>query len=216
MLFTPITNVQKISEISKNEYPHVKSQWVEHCLKGDFYEWIIKITGVDQFSVERMVYELGCIINVYYWCDDMDRRSKKNKMNKHRELIQQINNNEDKIHSFRNVVKQWMMEFLFSRFNMSSTEKCGNTIYKHFCHNLCQYLKEQEPYIYEKMTWFRRKENLIPKKSNPMKLTSQLPYFLQKEEVKFIKNCLRNLNDKSNISTRHMTVTVVWCLIVKR
>lgn len=79
---------------------------------------------------------------------------------------------------------------------MSSTEKCGNTIYKHFCHNLCQYLKEQEPYIYEKLTWFRRKENLTPKKSNPMKLTSQLPYILQKEEVKYIRNCLRNLDDK--------------------
>lgn len=71
----------------ENEYPHVKSQWVVYCLKGDFYEWIIKITGVDRFSVERMVNELGCIINVYYWCDDMDRKSMKNKMNKHRELI---------------------------------------------------------------------------------------------------------------------------------
>ena len=180
----------------KNEFPDIRSRWIEHCLKGDFYEWVIDITGIGNFTVERLIKELESIVGVYIWRDDDDRKTMKNKVSKHKELIETMKKirSDDPHVLFRPVVKQWMMEFLFSRFSMTSTEKSGDTIYKQFCHNLCMYLKEQEPYIYEKLVWFRSKRNLVPKKKDPSKMTSQLPLILQKEEVRYIKRCLERLD----------------------
>lgn len=180
----------------KEECPDIKSKWIEHCLNGDFYEWIVDITGIGKFTAERLIKELECIVSVYIWRDGDDRKTMKNKVAKHKELIEAISKikSDDPHVLFRPVVKQWMMEFLFSRFSMSSTEKPGDTIYKQFCYNLCKYLKEQEPYFYQKLEWFRDKENLVPKKRDQAKMTSQLPLILQKEEVKFIKKCLERLD----------------------
>lgn len=182
----------------KKENPGMESEWVNHCLKGDFYEWVMEISGVLYYSVEHVKKELDSIVNIYFWSEESDRKSMKNKVNKHRELIETIEKikSEDPKVLLRPVVKQWIMELLFSRFNMKSTEKDGNSIYKHFCHNLCKYLKENEPCIYEKLVWYRSKENHVPKKKDPQKMTSQLPRILQVEEVKFIKRCLEELEDK--------------------
>lgn len=182
----------------KQEHPNMESQWLNHCLKGDFYEWVMDITHIGMYSVEHVIKELGGIINVYFWSGEDDRKGMKNKVNKHKELIEMIEKvkSEDPKVRLRPVVKQWIMELLFSRFNMKSTEQDGNTIYKHFCHNLCKYLRENEPDMYNKLVWFKSKENLIPKKKNPTKLTSRLPRILQVEEVKFIKRCLNELDCK--------------------
>ena len=192
----------------REKYPQVHSQWVEHCLEGDFYEWVMDITGICKNSVTSMKNELYKIVGVYVRSDDTNRKSMKNKMNKHRELNDTIDHkmkelevsvddditDEMKKQLFRPVVKQWVMGYLFSSFRMKSTEKNGDTIYKQFCHNLCKYLKEEEPYIYETLVWYRSKENLIPKKKNPEKKTSQLPYIFQKQEVRFIKRCLKEVD----------------------
>lgn len=180
----------------KKEYPDIKSKWIEHCLNGDFYEWVIDISGIGDYSSDRLIKELESIVGVYIWMDNNDRKTMKNKVSKHKEMIETMKSirSNDRHVLFRPVVKQWMMEFLFSRFSMSSTEKPGVSIYKHFCHNLCMYLKEHEPYLYDKLVWYRNKENLIPKKNDPSKLTSQLPMILQKEEVKYIKRCLQRIN----------------------
>ncbi len=180
------------------EHPDMSSQWVEHCLKGDFYEWVIDITGIGVYSIDKVLRELERIVGVYVGMDDRERKTMKNKVSKHKELIQKLENirSKDPHIIFRPVVKQWIMEFLFSRFSMMSTEKSGDTIYKHFCHNLCMYLKKHDPYIYNKLVWYRTKENLVPKKKDPNKMTSQLPLLLQMEEVRYIKKCLQLLDPK--------------------
>lgn len=197
----------------KNEFPDIRSRWIEHCLKGDFYEWVIDITGIGNFTVERLIKELESIVGVYIWRDDDDRKTMKNKVSKHKELIETMKKirSDDPHVLFRPVVKQWMMEFLFSRFSMTSTEKSGDTIYKQFCHNLCMYLKEQEPYIFEKLVWFRSKRNLVPKKKDPSKMTSQLPLILQREEVRYIKRCLKRLDPE--VEYLYTVHDCVGCLV---
>lgn len=181
-----------------NKCPGIRSQWVEHCLKGDFYEWVIDITGIGEYSTHRLEKELGNIVCVYDGHDEAERKTMKNKVTRHRELIDGLHNvkSDDPHVLFRPVVKQWVMEFLFSRFRMSSTEKDGHTIYKQFCHNFCAYLKEEEPCFYDMLVWYRSKNNLVPKKREPNKMTSQLPGILQKEEVRFIKKCLERLDSE--------------------
>ena len=177
-------------------YPDVKSQWVKHCLKGDFYEWVMDITGMCEYSCDRITKEMEKIIGVYFYKDRDNRKSMKDKVVKYEEIINKVKSieSDDPHIRLRPVVKQWMMEFLFSKFSMKSTEKDGETVYKHFCHNLCRYLKEQEPYIYDMLMWFRNKENQVPKKDRPTKTKSQLPSYLKKKEVEFIKKCLESLD----------------------
>ena len=176
-------------------YPGIESQWVNHCLSGDFYEWVIDITGMEQYSVEEVIRELGRVVSIG-WRKKHESESLKEKACKMEKVIQQIEDeaSEDKHKKFRPVVKCWIMGLLFSKFRLSSTEKDGNSIYKHFCHNLCMYLKEHEPRIYEQMDWY--KNNPIPKRRDPTKHTSKLPLVLQREEVRFIKQCLKNLDSE--------------------
>ena len=103
------------------------------------------------------------------------------------------------------------MRFLFCKDKMTSTEKDGRTIYKHFCHNLCTYLKENEPLLYEMLCWYRCKENHIPKKRNPDKTTSALYLNLQQEEVRYIKACLRNLD--SEVEYLYTIHDCIGCLV---
>lgn len=102
---------------------------------------------------------------------------------------------DDMRRKLRPVVKLWIMKLLFSHSKLSSTEKLtSKSIYKLFCHNLCKYLKGHEPYIYNMLEWYKDRNNLIPKRKYPNKLTSRLPLELQHEEVRFIKQCLENLD----------------------
>ena len=178
------------------EYPHVKSLWVEHCLKGDFYEWVIDITGIGKYPAERIVKELnkeiyGC------WSKKNEIKSLKKKAEKLVEVVKSVEDvqSHDMRRKLRPVVKLWIMKLLFSHSKLSSTEKLtSESTYKLFCHNLCKYLKEHEPYIYNMLAWYKDKNNLVSKRKYPDKLTSRLPLELQQEEVRFIKQCLKNLD----------------------
>ena len=177
----------------REKYPDIQSLWMEHCLAGDFYEWVIDVTELEQYSVEQMVMELGRIIPIG-WKKKHENKSLKDKANKTERIIKDIENeeSEDKHRIFRPVVKCWIMGLLFSKFKLSSTEKDGASIYKHFCHNLCMYLKENEPCIYQELDRYR--SNPIPKRRDPNKMVSELPLIMQQEEVRFIKRCLRHLD----------------------
>lgn len=177
----------------REKYPNLQSQWVEHCLAGDFYEWVIDITELEEYSVEQVVRELERIVPIG-WKKKHENKSLKDKANKMEKIVKDIldEKSEDKHKKFRPVVKCWIMGLLFSKFRLSSTEKDGDTIYKHFCHNLCMYLKENEPCIYQELDWYR--SNPIPKRKEPEKMVSELPQIMQQEEVRFIKRCLQHLD----------------------
>lgn len=183
----------------KRENPDIKSQWVEHCLNGDFYEWVIDISGIDAYPIERFIQELdknvgGCLSR---WWDTGDNRLKE-KAQKTSDLIEELQkiDDDDPHVQFRPIVKHWIMKLLFDSTKLSSAKKDGNTIYKHFCHQFLTYLNENEPLLYEKLDWYRTKENQIPSSKNPDKKVSALPKMFRKEEVKYIKECLKNLDDK--------------------
>ena len=178
--------------ILKKDHPDVQSRWLDHCLSGDFYEWIVDITGMEDYSVDQLVNELLKITCI----SGNDNPSLKRMIENNRKMVEKVSEikSDDKHEVFRPVVKNWIMRFLFSKFKMSSTEQDGHTIYKHFCYNLCTYLKEQEPCLYEMLCWYRSKENHVPKRKDPGKTTSELPSKLQQEEVRYIKRCLKNMD----------------------
>ena len=200
--------------ILKEKHPDIHSQWLEHCLAGDFYEWITYITGMEEYSVEDITNELTKIVYAVSMSGN-ENRALKQKIENNLKLVNKVSEIgkecKEKHHLFRPVVKSWIMNILFSKFRMTSTEKDGNTIYKHFCNRLCTYLKENEPCLYELLSWYRSKENHIPKKRNPDKTTSALPLKLQQEEVRYIKECLRNLD--SQVEYLYTVHDCIGCLV---
>ena len=200
--------------ILKEKHPDIQSQWLEHCLAGDFYKWFFDITGMENYAVEQVVDELLKIDYVRRWTGS-NNHSLKRKAENNRKIVDRVSEIEkeskEKHRLFRPVVKSWIMRFLFCKDKMTSTAKDGRTIYKHFCHNLCTYLKENEPLLYEMLCWYRCKENHIPKKRNPDKTTSALYLKLQQEEVRYIKACLRNLD--SAVEYLYTVHDCIGCLV---
>ena len=200
--------------ILKEKHPDIHSQWLEHCLAGDFYKWVFDITGMENYAVEQVVDELLKIDYVRSWRGN-DNLSLKKLAENNRKIVDRVyevgNESKEKHQLFRPVIKSWIMRFLFCKDKMTSTEKDGRTIYKHFCHNLCTYLKENEPLLYEMLCWYRCKENHIPKKRNPDKTTSALYLKLQQEEVRYIKACLRNLD--SEVEYLYTVHDCIGCLV---
>ena len=182
----------------KRENPDIKSQWVEHCLNGDFYEWVIDISGIAAHSIERLIKELDKSAGGYLSRRNTANETLKQKVQKTFDLIEELRkiDDDDPHVQFRPIVKHWIMKLLFDSTKLSSAKKDGDTIYKHFCHQFLTYLNENEPLLYEKLDWYRTKENQIPSSKNPDKKVSALPEMFRKEEVKYIKECLKKLDDK--------------------
>lgn len=55
------------------------------------------------------------------------------------------------------------------------------------------YLKENESHIYKELLWFKKHPQ--PKKKNPREKASELARKLQEEEVRFIKKCLKRIDE---------------------
>lgn len=189
----------------KERHGDLKSEWLDHCLKGDFYEWVIEITGLNKEPVEKLIRYLNKSIGGMVYSKNEGNKGLKNKIESYNKVIVEIENGlkseKDICELYRPVVKNWIMNILFSRFKVSSSENLypihsgkENSIYKHFCHNLFTYLKENEPRLYETLDWYRTEENLVLKSNGKKK--SQLPMVMEQEEVRFIKRCLKNLDGK--------------------
>ena len=187
----------------KNEHPDLVSQWLEHCLSGDFYEWIISITGLSSYSFEEISSNFQRVI---------DRNMKRKGMKKKAENDQKSLNKSLKVKSdldtnpdpdmtpdkyfktiVRPLVKNWIMSFLYCKENIKKTRKDSDkNIQQRFNHRLCNYLEINEPLIFEKICWHR--EHTVPKKRNPEDTASELARKMQHEEVRYIKRCLKNLD----------------------
>lgn len=148
----------------KSTYPDLKSCWLEQCLVGNFYEWLIDITGMATFDKERVIESIS-------W--------------KHQARLCSKMDNDDPHIYMRPVVKFWIMRFMFGAFSIKSLEKNSGSPYKTFTSNLCKYLKTNEPLLYNEFAAYRR--GAIDKKS-------LLPKRLQAFEVEFIKECLKRID----------------------
>ncbi|MCH5240301.1 MAG: hypothetical protein J1F38_08750 [Muribaculaceae bacterium] len=186
------------------EHSDIKSEWLNACLRGDFYKWCIETTNLTEFSPQQIINEMSNTVN---GLRINKTASTKKCADKLIETISEIEygleiNTTDVYALLKPVVKSWIMKLLFSHTKLSSTLKLRTnekpSIYKIFCNRFLTYLKEQEPVFYETLDYYRTKENLNQSKKNPTKSVSKLPYELQKEEVRFIKECLKNI-DNANI-----------------
>jgi hypothetical protein len=184
--------------IALRDNPNIKSEWLEHCISGDFYEWISDVTILrTDYTREGLITKLE-YENSYNdeMCGTID------KMN---EYI----GDDNPYKFYRPLVKAYIMKFLFTKTSIKSMEKDGGSIFKHFQYNLITYLKENEQEIYKIIVWSRDKKNLIPKSKDPTKKSSPLPKMLQEEEVRFMKSVIQNL---SNIDYFYTVHDCIGCL----
>lgn len=170
----------------------VNSMWLKHALSGDFYEWLVDITHlIDHYSVDEIISSL----------ENKASRLGKSKNKKVVEQAREIDDlvckvktetSSDPHKKLRPLVKHWIIKFLFGKQIVSVDDKGVKDIERMFLKNLCRYLKENETYIYDEIIW--NKKHPEPKKDNPDETASPLARKLQEEEVRFIKQCLRNLD----------------------
>lgn len=170
----------------------VNSMWLKHALSGDFYEWLVDITHlIDHYSVDEIISSL-------------ENKASKLGKSKNKKVVEQAREIDDlvcKVKSetssdphkkLRPLVKHWIIKFLFGKQIVSVEDKVVKDIERMFLKNLCRYLKENETHIYDEIIW--NKKHPEPKKDNPDETASPLARKLQEEEVRFIKQCLRNLD----------------------
>ncbi|MCM1222298.1 MAG: hypothetical protein NC548_48310, partial [Lachnospiraceae bacterium] len=170
----------------------LNSLWMEHALKGDFYEWLIDITGLlKDRSVDDIISEYNNHIS----------KNKKSKKKKVREQALDEENVLDKVKhesssnpyiKLRPLIKHWIIKFLFGKQMVGVDDKQPKNIERKFLKNLWRYLYENEPSIYEEILWYKKHPE--PKRKHPDENASVLARRLQDEEVRYIKEVLKNLD----------------------
>lgn len=174
---------------SQNQQFH--SLWLEQALSGTFYEWIAEITGLTDIPVNQTIKELTTQI-------EKDKKSKKKKVREQacelEDIVKQVKNDpsEKAERKLRKLVKHWLIKFLFGKKIVCPDDKEVKGVERKFLKRLCKYLYENETHIYNELIWY--KKHTKPKKKKPTEDASELARKLQEEEVKYIKQCLRNLD----------------------
>ena len=156
----------------RERYPNIKSDWLSHCEKGDFYEWIgqkalrRKIT-----KEERKVIKL-LIMRLLY----TDKKPTET---------------QDKT-QFSSYLKTYMQEKDASKKEHLATGK----LFKSFDFNIMSYLKAEEPKLYEIVIEHRTNLKVVKRRKptatgRTTKKRNDLSINMTKQEVKYIKACLK-------------------------
>ena len=156
----------------RERYPNVKSSWLEHCEKGDFYEWIGRIAiGRKITPEERKVIKL-LIMRMLY-------------------IAQRPTEKKDNT-SFETYLKKYIKEK-----NPSKKENLGKgKLFKSFDFIVMSYLQAEEPELY-KMVYDARTNLKEVKRRKPTakgkttKKRNNLSINMTEMEVKYIKACLK-------------------------
>ena len=156
----------------RERYPNVKSSWLEHCEKGDFYEWIGSIAlGRKITPEERKVIKL-LIMRMLY-------------------IAQRPTEKKDNT-SFETYLKKYIKEK-----NPSKKENLGKgELFKSFDFIVMSYLQAEEPELY-KMVYDARTNLKEVKRRKPTakgkttKKRNNLSINMTEMEVKYIKACLK-------------------------
>ncbi|MCH5234809.1 MAG: hypothetical protein J1E16_05905 [Muribaculaceae bacterium] len=184
------------------------SLWLEHAVKGDFYEWLVDITGIGEMQIDDIILKLEEVI-------DKNKKSKKKHVREQAKEDENIINKVKREISpyphvkLRPLVKYWIIKFLFGKQIVCPDNKDVKGIERKFLKNLCVYLNANEPYIYEELIWYKKHPQ--PKKKNPCENASELARKLQEEEVRYIKECLKRLD--TEVKYLYTVHDCIGCLV---
>ena len=156
----------------RERYPSVKSAWLEHCEKGDFYEWIGSIIlGRKITPDERKVIKL-LIMRMLY-------------------IAQRPTETQDETPFW------WYLKTYLQEKNPSKKENLGKgKLFKSFDFIVMSYLKAEEPELY-KMVYDARTNLKEVKRRKPTakgkttKKRNNLSILMTEMEVKYIKAVLK-------------------------
>ena len=156
----------------RERYPNIKSSWLEHCEKGDFYEWIGSIIlGRGITKEERKVIKV-LIMRMLY-------------------IAQRPTEQQDETPFW------WYLKTYLQEKNPSKKENLGKgKLFKSFDFIVMSYLKAEEPELY-KMVYDARTNLKEVKRRKPTakgkttKNRNNLSINMTEMEVKYIKACLK-------------------------
>ena len=156
----------------RERYPNVKSAWLEHCEKGDFYEWIGRIAIGRKITTEERKVIKVLIMRMLY-------------------TAQRPTEKQDET-PFWWYLKKYLQEKDASKRENLATGK----LFKSFDFIVMNYLKAEEPKLY-KLVYEHRTNLKEVKRRKPTaagrttKKRNNLSISMTEMEVKYIKACLK-------------------------
>ena len=156
----------------RERYPNVKSAWLSHCEKGDFYEWIgHMVLGRGITKEERTVIKLMVMRMLY--------------------TAQRPTEKQDETPFW------WYLKTYLKEKDASKRENLGKgKLFKSFDFILTTYLKAEEPKLYELVYEHRTNLKKVKRKKptaagRTTKKRNNLSINMTEMEVKYIKACLK-------------------------
>ena len=155
----------------RKRYPDVKSEWLEHCEKGDFYEWIGGLTlGRGISGEERKVIKLLIMRMLYTAQKPTEKRDNT---------------------PFETYLKKYIKEK-----NPSKKENLGKgKLFKSFDFIVMSYLKAEEPKLYKMVYEARTNLKKVRRRKataagRTTKMRNNLSILMTEMEVKYMKRVL--------------------------
>ena len=156
----------------RERYPNIKSAWLSHCEKGDFYEWIgQKALNRKITKEERKVIKLLIMRLLYTAIKPTETQDKT---------------------QFSSYLKTYMQEKDASKKEHLATGK----LFKSFDFKIMSHLKTEEPKLYEIVIEHRTNLRVVKRRKptatgRTTKKRNDLSINMTKQEVKYIKACLK-------------------------
>ena len=156
----------------RERYPNVKSAWLSHCEKGDFYEWIGRIALGRKITTEERKVIKVLIMRMLY-------------------TAQRPTEKQDET-PFWWYLKTYLQEKDASKRENLATGK----LFKSFDYLIMLYLKAEEPKLYELVYEHRTNLKEVKRKKptaagRRTKKRNNLSIMMTEMEVKYIKACLK-------------------------
>ena len=156
----------------RERYPNVKSAWLEHCEKGDFYEWIgSMVLGRGITKEERKVVKLMVMRMLYTPLKPTEKKDK--------------------------TPFKWYLKKYLEETNPSKREHLEDGgLFKTFDYIIMSYLKAKESKLYEIVYEHRTNLKKVKRKKptaagRRTKKRNNLSIMMTEMEVKYIKACLK-------------------------
>ena len=156
----------------RERYPNVKSAWLQHCEKGDFYEWIGRIAIGRVITKEERQTIKVLIMRLLY-------------------TAQKPTEKQDETPFW------WYLKKYLQEKNPSKKENLGKgKLFKSFDFIVMNYLKAEEPKLYELVLEHRTNLKVVKRrkptaKGKTTKKRNNLSINMTEMEVKYIKACLK-------------------------
>lgn len=156
-------------------YPDIQSSWLYHCEKGDFYEWLGKMTlKRDRITPdERKAIKLLTMRLLYTYARPTETPD--------------------------NIPFRWYMKQYLREKNEKKKEDWErNKLFKKFDFIVMNYLKMKEPKLYELVYYYRTNLKEVKRRrptanGQTTKERNDLSICMTKMEVKYIKACLKEI-----------------------